>query len=213
MKTFLSTTALLAAMTAGNAASAQGMTGNWYASVFGGFSVPSDLETSYSYSGYTVDIEQELDPGYMFGITLGTSVSTNLRAEAELSYAKYEGGDTTVSYAGYSYSYSGDVGDATATYLMANLWLDLPNIGGGSSAVPYVGGGIGGANLELEDEDDTVFAYQIGAGIRIPAGPGMIDIGYRLKGTDEPEFSVDGTTLELDEFYSNTLQIGYAVNF
>lgn len=217
MRTFLSTTALLAAMTAANAASAQGITGDWYASVFGGFSVPSDLESSYSYSGYTVELEQELDNGYMLGVTLGTSVAPNLRAEAELSYSKYEGGDLSGSYGGYSYTYSGEGIDAEATYLMANLWLDLPNIGEGSSAVPYVGGGIGGARLELENDgdsvDDTVFAYQLGAGIRIPAGPGMIDIGYRFKGTDEPEFSDSGITIELDEVYTNTLQVGYVLKF
>ena len=220
MKSFLSTTAVLAAITAGGAASAQGMSGDWYGSVFGGYSVSSDAEYSYSYGPYTADISQAADPGYILGATLGMSVSPSVRVEAEFSYAQYEAGDVTFEISDgvdtYTFEYAGS-GDLTATYLMGNLWYDLPSAGGGIDTVPYVGGGIGGAKLEISDDDfsddDTVFAYQIGAGVRFPMGAGMIDVGYRFKGTGKPEFEVEGETIEFEELYSNNLQVGYVVKF
>lgn len=226
MKNILSTTAVLAAMTAGNTASAQGMTGDWYGSVFGGYSVSSDAESSLSYGPYTVELSQELDAGYILGVTVGMSVAPNLRVEAELSYSKYENGDVTVGYfyAGtleYSGTYPGGDGEAAATYLMGNMWLDLPDVSGSSGVVPYVGGGIGGVNIEITgdgtSENDRVLAYQVGAGVQIQAGAGMIDIGYRFKGTGKPNFSVDidGDTvnIEADNLYSNNLQVGYVMKF
>ena len=222
IKNILSTTAILAAMTTGNTASAQGMAGDWYGSLFGGYSTSSNAEASYSYGPYTVDLSQKADAGYILGATVGMSMAPNLRVEAELSYAKYETGDATftVFYDGsldFSETYASD-GELTATYLMGNVWLDLPDMGGNSGATPYVGGGIGGVKLEFSgdggSEDDTVLAYQIGAGVQFPVGAGMVDIGYRFKGTGKPEFEVfPGETIEFDALYSNNLQVGYVMKF
>ena len=222
MKNLLSTTALLAAITAGDAVSAQEMAGDWYGSVFGGYSTSSDLETSYTYVGeytYTAIVTQGTDPGYILGVTVGTSVAPNLRVEAELSYAKYVIGDFNVSasYGGDTSSYGGtSEGEESTTYLLANVWLDLPNMGGGALAVPYIGGGLGGAKVRIVDgvdQTDTVIAYQIGAGLQFPLGAGMIDVGYRFKGTGKTEFTIFGDTTEWDEVYSNNLQVGYVMKF
>lgn len=229
IKNILSTTAILAAMTTGNTASAQGMAGDWYGSLFGGYSMSTDAETSYVVEGYdpeyTFTLNQEMDGGYILGATLGRSVMPNVRVEAEISYAKYEAGDFN-----YSYSYNTDSGgtwtyeetfagsgELTATYMMGNVWYDMP-MGSGSGAVPYVGGGIGGVKFEISTDDfsadDTVFAYQIGAGVQFPMDAGMVDIGYRFKGTGKPKFEVFGEeTLEFDELYSNNLQVGYVMKF
>ena len=213
MKNLLSTTALLAAITAGGAASAQEMAGDWYGSVFGGYSTLSDAGASYTGGGYTVALTQEVDPGYILGATVGMSVAPNLRVEAELSYAKYELGNYDVTYDGVSY-YSGTTeGEVTTTYLLGNVWLDLPDMGGGSGAVPYIGGGLGAVKVEFFDEADTGVAYQIGVGLQFPAGAGMIDVGYRFKGTGKTEFTFGPDAVEFDEMYSSNLQVGYVMKF
>lgn len=230
IKNILSTTAILAAMTSGNTASAQGMAGDWYGSLFGGYSMSTDAETSYVVERYdpeyTYTLNQEMDGGYILGATLGRSVMPNVRVEAEISYAKYEAGDFNYSSSynidsgatwTYAETFAGS-GGLTATYLMGNVWLDLPDMGGTSGVVPYVGGGVGGGKLEISTDDfsgdDTVFAYQIGAGVQFPMDAGMVDIGYRFKGTGKPKFEVFGEeTLEFDELYSNNLQVGYVMKF
>ncbi|MFQ1702543.1 outer membrane protein [Loktanella agnita] len=214
MKSIIGTTAILAAMTAASAANAQGMSGDWYVSVFAGFSMMSDAEydATDNYAGYDeVIFATELEAGPLIGIAVGTEISPNLRAEAELSYATYELGESSVDYSypggSGSYSYGDTDGDASATYILANLWYDLPNMGGGTY-VPYIGGGIGGVQVEAEDSDDTVAAGQIGAGAQFALGSGFLDVGYRLKVTGELDFAS-----KIEPLVSHNLQAGYVMKF
>jgi len=69
---------------------------------------------------------------------------------------------------------------------MANGYIDLGM--NGSVVEPYVMAGAGVANVTLsdegEDEGDTVFAYQLGAGVGIQATPNVVlDLGYRYFAT------------------------------
>jgi hypothetical protein len=220
MKTTLSTTAILAAMSVASPAAAQG-TGDWYVSVFGGYSTIGSIDADYPES----KVEHEFDDSYLLGLAVGRKIGRNLRAEAELSYATYEGGDLI---------YSGNVeatyltqGDASTTYLMGNLWYDLSSIGNGSY-IPYVGGGLGVVSLDVNtfsgDEEttagyrDTVtgLAAQIGFGVQIPVGAGAIDVGYRLKGA--AELDIDNNNEEFEDFTDGTftasnLQVGYTFSF
>ena len=86
-------------------------------------------------------------------------------------------------------------GDVKTLSLMANGFLDLmPN----SQISPFFGGGIGIANVEadldypgLGSEDDTVFAYQVAAGVSFAASENVnIDVQYRFFGTSDPEFGM-----------------------
>lgn len=215
MTKIFTTTAILAAMTAASSVSAQDTAGDWYASVFAGASLLSDFEFEYTYSDFDIEVSQEFDPGYIVGVTVGTSFAPSIRAEVELSYAKYETGDITFSGSGYSgtytYTYSGE-GELEATYLLGNVWYDLAPIGGG--ATPYIGAGLGGVRVDAGGGvDDSTFAYQVGAGVKLPVGTATLDVGYRFKGTGELEFEVGDETRDFDPATSNSLQAAYVVTF
>ena len=225
MKNFMTTTAVLAAMTAATTANAQGMGGDFYASVFGGYSL-GDVTTEGELSGYNFDVTAEGESGYILGLTVGTTVAPNIRAEAEVSYAAYAVDTLAISYSGGGYDIDASEADVstTATYLLANVWYDIPNVAGGSGIAPYVGGGVGygvltgkvddGGEVDLFDDAGGI-AFQIGAGIQVPVGAGMIDVGYRFKGVTGGETDNFVLEDELDEISStsNTFQAGYVLKF
>ncbi|MGJ8622652.1 MAG: outer membrane protein [Yoonia sp.] len=221
MKTLFSTTAILAAMTTASAVNAQGMSGNWYASVFSGYSTTSDLSYDVSdlFVGYydEVTFNIKLESGTTFGVAFGAEISPSLRAELELSYAEYEAGELVAEYSPGdpgSYSYGDLGGSANATYILGNIWYNLADIGGGA-VKPYIGGGLGGVTIDSNDSDGnttasgSTFSYQMGAGALIPIGAGAIDVGYRFKGSGQ--FELENRVF--DPVTSNNLQIGYRINF
>lgn len=91
-------------------------------------------------------------------------------------------------------------GDVTAHALMANIWWE-PDIGG--RILPYAGGGIGVAFLNIDasaggsgfSSDATAFAYQAGAGIGYAVTPDIVGyVDYRWWGTSDADFDgVDAT--------------------
>lgn len=79
---------------------------------------------------------------------------------------------------------------------MANGYLDIEMPS--APVTPYVMAGAGLANVDFkfedESDDDTVFAYQLGAGIGFEASPNVtLDLGYRYFATSdvEPEDDVE----------------------
>ena len=99
------------------------------------------------------------DTGFGFVGALGSSLQNGGRVEAELGYRKNDLDELKVDGLGKA-----DVdGDITSLSLMGNAYYDISTEG---SFSPYIGAGLGFANLEgdLDDfgsEDDTVFAYQL----------------------------------------------------
>jgi opacity protein-like surface antigen len=95
---------------------------------------------------------------------------------------------------------------------MVNAALDVPL---GTIVEPYVLVGIGAANVTLEsddldvDEDDTVFAYQAGAGLGFALTETItLFAGYRFFGTADPEFE------GLDaEYHSHNVEGGIRFGF
>ena len=128
----------IAQANAGDAASDMG----FYVSVFGGASFPSNIKTHYvSTGGINYSSTLNLKSGYLLGGAIGMQINDMVRGEIELSHS---------SWKGKSYSYvattgandSGSVsGRISATYLLANVWLDMKNE---SAFTPYAGGGLGG---------------------------------------------------------------------
>ena len=195
---------------------AQGFGDQWYVSVFAGYSNINSIDTDYTGD----DVEHEFDDSFALGLAVGTTVAPNIRGEVELSYSSYEGGDVL-----YNGSFSDETeGDATATFLLANIWYDLPG-SSFSGGIPYVGGGIGAVSLDADTffggssfgYGDTVtgLAYQVGAGVQFPMGAGMIDVAYRLKGANGLDIDDnDGSGVyENGTFLSNNLQVGYVFSF
>ena len=101
-------------------------------------------------------------------------------------------------------------GDITALAFLVNGYYDFTNK---SRFTPYISGGVGLAKIEINDEDesldDTVFAYQIGAGVGYAVSEKVtIDIKYRYFATSDPKFEEVG-----GEFASHNFLLGVRVNF
>ena len=109
---------------------------------------------------------------------------------------------------------------------MANVDYDFET---GSRWVPYIGGGLGVATISLDtktasgtslaDDSDTVFAYQVGAGIgyEFPLAEGRsvtVSLDCRYFGTQDPTFKGDVTGTEFDvEISGHDIGIGLIYGF
>jgi opacity protein-like surface antigen len=115
---------------------------------------------------------------------------------------------------GLSESASGEVRSASAIY---NLWIDvdMPRV----PVVPYFGGGIGVAgvwanevtvrNVQIVDDSDTAFAYQLGAGVGVEVTEWLtLTIDYRWMGAAEPELETEADGRFDTEYDSHNLGMG-----
>ena len=151
--------------------------------------------------------EFSYDTGFGFVAALGTSLQDDIRVEAELGYRKNDLDEIKVDGLG-----SGDIdGDVTTVSLMGNAYYDFSTE---SSFSPYIGAGLGYANIEGDlddfgDEDDNVFAYQLILGGSFPSSETLsIDLQYRYFATEDPEF--DGLD---SEYSSHNILIGLRNSF
>jgi opacity protein-like surface antigen len=163
----------------------------------------ADFSDSGTYSdGYDYRDNGEISFETGFGMTAAFGYATDygFRAELELGFRgndidQVEG--TYVEYdpsgdLAYSETYSDDFGvDVMSSSLMFNGFLDLAPR---SPVCPFVGAGVGFANIEGDldyygSEDETVFAYQLAAGVAFALNPNMnIDVQYRYFATEDPDF-------------------------
>lgn len=173
-----------------------------------------------------VDDEIEFDDGFNIGAAFGYDYGM-ARLEFELAYRQAD--VDTIRVDGITFTGDGDIG---ATSFMLNGYWDLET---GSPVVPYLGGGIGVANIayndvsffdpdfgevRFADDDDTVFAYQLAAGIAFALNPTMtLDLGYRYFGTSDPELEADPQLVGFGpdgfetEFDSHNASLGLRINF
>jgi opacity protein-like surface antigen len=192
------------------ATAASAVEGRPYVGISAGLFMPTDSSATDNY-GSSADIEY--NTGYSISGTGGYAFSNGLRLEGELTY-KQADMDKFKIY-GFSSSINSDI---SALGFMANAYYDFKNT---SPFTPYVGGGIGFATLYVSqainnygdllwfDEDDTVFAYQLGAGVAFDVNKNMaIDLGYRYFGTSDPHFN----TYEAD-FGSHNVSLGFRYKF
>jgi opacity protein-like surface antigen len=165
----------------------------------------------------------EFDPGINIGGTAGYNFGI-ARLEGELSY-KHAGIGSVTSQSGFRFrNVNGDIG---ALAMMLNGFLDLHN---NSRLTPYLGGGIGFASLHLSDTtgfnsngervilygaaDDTVFAYQAGAGVEIALDRRYsLDIGYRYFVTGRGNFDSDLPITTSLKFRSHNAALGFRYRF
>jgi len=181
--------------------------GNWYVSVFGGANWSEDhsfsVATSTTTSADTLTWSTDSDTGWIVGGAVGLSLAQlapGLRVELEASYREnsvdglWASNITTPTVVS---SGALDIDHSTFA-VMANAWYDFTIVG----VNPYIGGGIGWAETELEGTylgafpaavpfsfEDSGFAWQAGAGIKFDISPNMkLGVGYRY--FDGPEVTV-----------------------
>lgn len=190
--------------------------GAFYATVLGGGALVDDLayDSSKDISGETY-----LDNGYHAAAMLGYAFGNGWSVEGELGYihADQNGG----TYGPYEVPVTGT---GTVAYGLVNAWygFDL-----GNGITPFIGGGVGVANLTLDSvytgdlfeastfkDSATTYAAQIGGGVTLQLTDAVSLVGrYSYFKTGDVDF-VDGqgTTLT-SSFGSHLVDIGLKVTF
>lgn len=191
-----------------------------YVSGFVGVAIPSDTDSSSGFSGLNDRIE--FDPSVNGGVTAGMDFGL-LRIEGELSYKHAEMATVHDQTPG-GLTYHNVDGNLGALAMMMNMFIDLHNPG---PITPYFGGGIGFASLHqsdtfsaggvrlYRDDNDAVFAYQVGAGLEIPMNRMLsLDLSYRYFRTSEATFNQGDPTFENRlRFESHNLAAGLRLKF
>ena len=199
-----------------------------YVSGFLGVSLPVDTEvtsTQYGPGIKTFNDRIEFDPSISIGGSGGFDFGY-LRIEGELSYRNGEMSSITEKISQTKFAnVDGRVG---VSAMMFNAFFDMRNP---SPVTPYIGGGIGFATLNLGDtygtdtntgyrerlyrsDDDTVFAYQAGAGLEIALTRMLsLDLGYRYFGTAKAKFNRNTSTATEMKFESHNASVGFRVKF
>lgn len=158
------------------------------------------------------EFELSYDTGWKFGAALGYRLS-NFRVEGEVSYQQNDVDETEIMATSLNAA-----GDVSGTAFLVNGYYDFTNT---TAFTPYISAGLGYANVEVNDfnfagsgepdfsDDDSVFAYQFGAGVGYMVNENVtIDLKYRYFATSDPEFD----TSEV-EVASHDIILGIRYNF
>lgn len=195
----------------------------FYAALKGGAAIPGETDlSSPDVAGLTAT--SEFDTGFMVGGAVGYRWSP-FRVETELSYRQNDIDEIDFGSAG-ELDGAGDVAALTG-FVNAFYDVDLASVGL-EKLSPYVGGGIGVANLDTDsdadaivdvDDSDTAFAWNVQAGIAYAVTERVeLGIGYRYLATGDASFDV-GTaaggsgTLDTDGFQSHEVLASVGYNF
>jgi opacity protein-like surface antigen len=172
----------------------------------------------------TFNERARFDPGVYIGGAGGFDFGF-IRLEGELSYK--EADIKTISDNTGVNQYRDINGNLGALAFMTNAFFDFHNY---TPVTPYVGGGIGFATLHMSNayatnasnqrllmyprDDDTVFAYQLGAGLDIALNRRFsLDFGYRYFNTDWASFSRNSLTSSGVRFESHNAMVGFRTKF
>ena len=174
----------------------------------------SDLKEPGYYTE-TLDFDAGFATTFAGGVNFGM-----FRVEGEIGYQINE--IDRVTGGGYSYNANAD---AYCLSFLANGYIDFVNR---SPFTPYISAGIGIANVGVEsdddyyycdgyycydsdyyDDDDTVFAYQLGAGVAYAINKNMtLDLKYRFFATEDPNLYRSEA-----EFKSHNIYFGFRYTF
>ncbi len=198
-----------------------------YVSGFLGATVNTDTDvtTSNLATNEVFNDRATFDPGFFISGSGGYDFGY-IRLEGELSFRGSEFSTITQQPSGPRFlAVNGSLG---AFAMMFNSYVDLHN---DTPVTPYVGAGIGFAALHLSntfgtdpisgdrlrlysDDDATVFAYQIGAGLGYAINRQFtLDVGYRYLGTDTATFDADPRRTVNLKLESHSAVVGVRVKF
>ena len=208
-KTFLAATTAIMALSAVSNANAEERFPRWYVGLAGGLTYQEDSDFTTS-AGATGTFNN--DEGYAITGSLGYRPVGGFldKSRMEIALSQSESG------------ISGG-GDITVEGVAANYLVDIPMQG--SSLVPYLGGGLGYAEFEVEPTNaagangtDEEFFYQLMAGVGyVPDNISnvMFEFGYRYFAPfSDPKVDNPGagTTTEF-EYDSHNLELGVQFMF
>ncbi len=160
-----------------------------------------------------VSLDFEHDTGFNVGLGLGYGFTNNFRLEGELSYQSNDLDQS--SFLGVNVPLEGEI---NALALMLNGYYDIKT---STAFTPFIMAGIGYAKVEIDDfnvpgsgissvsEDDTVFAWQVGAGVGYAiTEKTSLDLMYRYFATADPEYDTTES-----EFESHNVMLGLRFSF
>ena len=205
MKTKLTLLASTTLVALAIAAPAQAAGSGWYVSVTGGANWVDDNDFFVNpVSATTLTWDTEADTGFLVAGAVGMSLNqymNGLRVEVEAAYRQNNvDGDFSSNYALPTPFAFGTIDYDHETFsVLANVWYDFDLAG----VRPYVGGGIGWADVSFDgaytcvgggncvggpfDFSEDGFAWQLGAGINFAISPNMqLGVGYRYLQAPEP---------------------------
>lgn len=176
LKMIIALTAALLA-TAGLATAKEGP----YASFSAGMALQSDSD--FNIEGN--DAELSYDPGYALSAAIGADFR-DFRIEGEFGYKSVD--MDQASAFGMSENVDGTVSNLS---FMGNAYLNFWNR---SQVTPYLMGGVGISNVEIEvgdsSEDEVTFAFQAGAGLSFAMSDTVsLDLSYRYFNTPALEIN------------------------
>lgn len=214
--------ALGGAALAAFASTSMGAEPGWYVSGQAGASFLNDADIEATDEGNALDSEIEHDVGFGVGGALGYDIGNGFRVEGEIGYRQNDLDE--ISGRGVSTPFEGEFsdGDMSALSFMANVFYDFYTQ---SPWKPYVGGGIGVAEVSINDaevgrfsiggmedperggdfadDEDTVFAWQVGTGIGYEVNPwATVSLDYRYFATEDPSFT-DPDGINFDSEYGS----------
>ena len=143
-----------------------------------------------------LDTGLEYDTGYILGFAGGVDITPNVAVELEYAYRN---ADAELKDTG------GDSGKTELNAFMVNALYNFTPLGATGQWQPYVGGGLGAADLNIESFDlvggdldsDYNFAYQVIGGIGYAVNPNLSLIGeLRFFGINDQEFESDVLSLK-----------------
>lgn len=144
-----------------------------YIKGFGGATWPSDLDTMLIEDGEQIALPSfEHDTGYTLGIAIGAAVTPNFSLELEYAYRK-----TNFTVRDRAEGDRTD-GDTSAKALMVNALYMFDRMGPTGAVQPYLGAGMGAANVEKSagGQDfgaDRLLAYQLIGGVGYKMNPNV----------------------------------------
>lgn len=177
-----------------------------YVSANIGVAIASDADvTDSTLPGVTLNMES--DTGWAGGIAAGYAYGNNIRVEGEVTYQRNDLDKLSLGAASLALT-----GDVSNTALLLNGYYDFAN---SSPWTPFISAGLGvaqvnindlnvpGSGLPNTDDKDTVFAYQVGAGVSYAVSKEVsFDVKYRYFATSDPEFDTTSTEYSSHNIYA-----------
>ncbi len=158
-------------------ASAQAFSlGEVYVKGFGGATWPSNLDVTLEEDGEQIARPSfDYDTGYALGAAVGAAFTPNISMEIEYAYRN---ADLTVTDRDDDDESVTANGDTSANAFMLNALYTFDGLGATGAVQPYLGAGIGGADVEVsaggQDYDaDTLLAYQFFGGVDYQLNPNV----------------------------------------
>lgn len=184
-----------------------------FVGIMGGANFTNDQDISGA--GVGINRNVDTDTGWAVMPSIGYRYGNGVRTEFELGYRSNDVDSVSGSTAG--------TGEITAKSAMLNLLYDVDT---GSRIMPYIGGGIGYAQVDYDgvrpvgvgvnrvNDDDNVFAYQGIAGLSYWVNETVeVAAEYRYFATQDPDFRTSAGVSVEGEYDSHAALIGLRWNF